>query len=368
MRIVLVSSNFRPHVGGIERFTEVLAGGLADRGHEVKVVCCRDDRAPLHETLDGFEVERIRSSYVLFRRLNVPYPLPAPLGLIGTLRRAIARADIVHVQDALYATSTPALLLARRRGVPTVLTQHVAFVPQDSHVLDSVERLALATLGRCARLARVVATLNPAVADWVAEQWKVEDVRILPIGIPVTGEAHGSRAEIRSSFGLPPDRFLALFVGRDVPKKGLEIFLAAGGPSYDLIAVTDGAGRRQTETATVLPFMSPDRLQALLRCVDAFVLPSEGEGIPISLQEALAAGLPVITTKQPGYDLFLSADDALFVERDPASVSEAIGRLAGDEELRRGLAGRSLAVARQHFGADRMLDAYEALYREVCAA
>jgi D-inositol-3-phosphate glycosyltransferase len=111
--------------------------------------------------------------------------------------------------------------------------------------------------------------------------------------------------------------------------------------------------------------MSPDRLQTLLRCVDAFVLPSEGEGIPISLQEALAAGLPVITTRQPGYEGFLSAEDALFVERDPVSVRAAIGRLAGDNELSRKLSARSLAVAGHHFGADRMVEAYEALYAEV---
>lgn len=365
MRIVLVSSNFRPHVGGIERFTEILAGGLARRGHEVQVVCCRYGAAPLREQLDGFSVDRIRATYVLHRRLNVPYPLPTPVGLIASLRRRIVRADVVHVQDVLYATSLPALLLARHNGIPSVLTQHVAFVPQRTRWLDRVEQTALGTLGRCARLAGVVATLNPAVAEWVEQQWRIREVQVLPIGIPASTGEPRDRAELRRSFGLPSERFLALFVGRDVPKKGLDVFLAAADPKYELVAVTDRPQRASGAEATVIPFMSPDRLQELLRCVDVFVLPSEGEGFPISLQEALAAGLPVVTTSQPGYERFLSPDDVVFVERDADSVRGALTRLVGDEPLRARLAERSGAVAERYFTADRMVDAYEELYERV---
>ena len=75
--MALVTSNFRPHVGGIERFVETLAGGLTASGHEVHVVCCRYAGASLDEELDGFTIHRIRSSYVLDRRLNVPVPVPS---------------------------------------------------------------------------------------------------------------------------------------------------------------------------------------------------------------------------------------------------------------------------------------------------
>jgi glycosyltransferase involved in cell wall biosynthesis len=95
------------------------------------------------------------------------------------------------------------------------------------------------------------------------------------------------------------------------------------------------------------------------------VLPSEGEGFPISIQEALAAALPVVTTSQPGYGLFLSASDVLYIDRDPRAVREAVSRLATDQSLRERLAERSLAVAERFFSADRMVTAYEALYEEV---
>jgi glycosyltransferase involved in cell wall biosynthesis len=365
MRVLLVTANFRPRIGGIERFTEILARGLAESGHNATVVCCRYGGAPLQEELDGVFVERVPASYLLDHLLDLPYPVPAPFRLLRAMQRHVAQADVVHVQDVLYATSPTALMLASKRRIASVLTQHVAFVPQRHVALDTVERAALATIGRCARLATLVATLNPAVAAWAKCQWSLADVRVLPVGIPLSARGGGEdRAWLRRSFGLSPDRFVALFVGRDVAKKGLDVFLQAGDPGYDLVAVTDRTG--PAGTATLFPFMSPNRLQRLMECADAFVLPSEGEGLPLSMQEALAAGMPVVTTRQPGYERFVSDDDVVYVDRNPRSVRAALRRLAEDEELQLRLSMRGREAAKRHFGLAQFVTAYEDLYAEAC--
>ncbi len=366
MRVLLVSANYAPHVGGIERFTEILAAGLSDRGHEVHVVCCRHNGAALRERMGGAWVHRIQATDVLERRAGVPYPLPDPYRLLRCLRGRIAEADVVHVQDAVYATSLPALALAGRRGVPGVLTQHVeVFAPRRSPWLSVAEQ-ALRRVGRrTARLATLVATYNPAVATWMNETWALEDVRVLPVGVREHVVRDTNRVELRRSFGLPADRFLALFVGRDIPKKGLDFFLGAGDPAYDLVAVTD---REATDRrATILPFMPPERLNGLLECVDCFVLPSEHEGFPLVIQEALGAGLPVVTTSHPGYELYLAPDDAMFVERDAGPIRTAILAIATDTGLRQSLSERSRAVAERHFGAERFVSAYESVYEEAAS-
>lgn len=329
------------------------------------VVCCRYDGAPREEAIDGVSIHRIPSTYALERRLGVPYPLPAPRQLAAVVRRALAGADLVHVQDAVYATSVAGLVVARRRRIPSVLTQHVAFVPQGSRLLNLAERAALATLGRSARLATRVATYNPAVADWVRGRWGIRDVRVLPVGVVVP--APSDRLETRRSFGLPEDRFLALFVGRDVHKKGLDVFLGATDGAYDLVAVTDRGG--EAPRARILPFMAPERLGQLLGCIDAFVLTSsEGEGFPLSLQEATAAGLPVVTTRHEGYERYLAPEDVLYVERTPEAVRAALLRLASDAGLAATLGARSRAIAASHFGVEAFVDAYERLYDEARSA
>jgi glycosyltransferase involved in cell wall biosynthesis len=362
VRVLLTSANFRPSIGGIERFTDVLAVGLAEAGHEVTVLACRKDGAARDEvTEDGVRVVRLPSSNLAHTMLNVPYPVPAPWAL-PTVRRLVREADVVHVQDALYATSVAALLSARRLGVASVLTQHVPFVPQANVVLDSLERVAISTVGRCARLAGAVATLTPAVADWVRATWDV-DAEVMPVGVP-SDTSWAEREAVRAAFGLAPDRFIAIFVGRDVAKKGLGQFLSATDDAYDLVAVTNRSGPGEAG-ARLVPFMSHERLRDLLHAVDAFVLPSVGEGLPVVLVEALHAGLPVVTTPGQGYERYVGPSDALFVPPESAAIRGALHRLIAEPELRASLAARGRAVAELSFGVAEFVSAYEGLYARV---
>src|SRR5438034_11448608 len=95
-RILLVSANYHPSVGGVKRFVETLAEGLVARGLNVTVLCCRHGAAQLTEESGGVRVVRLPSTHVLYRRLNVPYPLPSPLALGSSLRTLGGWADVVH--------------------------------------------------------------------------------------------------------------------------------------------------------------------------------------------------------------------------------------------------------------------------------
>ncbi len=308
-------------------------------------------------------VVRIPSSHLLQHRWRVPYPLPSPLALVPELRRRVASCDVVHVQDAIYATSVGALVAARALGVPSLLTQHVGLVPQSTRLLDAAEGLAMSTLGWSARLASQVVAYNADVAAWSTSKWRLPDVPILPIGIPdpLVGSAP-DRSSVRRALELPEDRFLALFVGRDVPKKRLDLVLAATDDAYDLVALTDRTDNERLDHAHVLPFLEQERYRDLLLSVDAFVLPSEAEGIPLALQEALLAGLPCVVTRVPGYERYLGDDDVLWVEPNPGSIRAALTRLAGDDALRTELAGRARAAGLREFGLEQFVDAYEELY------
>ncbi len=366
LRVLLVSANYKPSVGGIERYVENLAHGLAERGHRVTVAACRTDGGEKHEQDGGVRIVRIPATDVLHTRLNVPYPLPNPVAAFHELRGSVAEADVVHAHDALYATSVLSLALARRARVPAVLTQHVAFVPQRHRALDAAQHAAIATLGRSARLASRVVAYNPAVAEWAQATWGLADVPVLPPGVPEAPKV--DRREVLRRHGLPEDRFIALFVGRDVPKKGLDVFLDAHDSTYDLVAITDRQGDNLPEGTRALPFLAPDRFRALLASVDAFVLPSEGEGFPLALQEALMSGLPCIVTPSPGYDHYLRADEALLVKRDAADIRMALQELATSAEFRSELRGRAREAGRREFGLAPFLDGYERTYEDAVGA
>jgi glycosyltransferase involved in cell wall biosynthesis len=365
LRVLLVSANYKPSIGGIERYVENLAHGLAERGHSVTVATCRTNGGA-REELDGdVRIVRIPATDVLDQRLNVPYPLPNPLSALRVLRGSIADADVVHAHDALYATSVLSLALARGARVPAILTQHVAFVPQRRRALDAAQHAAIATLGRSARLATRVVAYNPAVAEWAQSTWGLAEVPVLPPGVPEAPKV--DRSEVLRRHGLREDRFIALFVGRDVPKKGLDVFLAANDPAYELVAVTDRSPS-SAPTARIVPFLGSEAFRELLASVDAFVLPSEGEGFPLALQEALVTGVPCLVSPAAGYEHYLRDGDALSVRRDSEELSSALRRLAGDEGLQRELGSRAREAGRREFGLAPFLDGYERVYDDAVEA
>jgi glycosyltransferase involved in cell wall biosynthesis len=284
------------------------------------------------------------------------------------VRRLVAWADVVNPQDALYVTSVASLAAARRARVPSVLTQHVGFVPQGSAPLDAAQRAAIATLGRAARLASRVVAYNADVADWARRTWRLPEVRIVPVGIsPGDAPATVDRAATRRELGLPADRFLALFVGRDVPKKRLDLALAAADPAYEIVAVTDRRPEAAPEGTRIVPFLPPETFHRLLSAADAFLLPSEAEGLPLALQEALASGLPCVLTRVAGYERYLRDGDVLWVQPKAGNIRAALLRLASDEQWRAELAERARTAAEREFGLERFVSAYEALYEEIMA-
>ncbi len=362
MHILLASAYFLPHVGGVERFTETLARGLAARGHDVVVVCCRTDRqSPGVEEADGFRIERVPATNWLERQLGVPYVLPDPVSFTRWLDRRLNTFDVLHASEARYPATALALHRARAASVPSVLTQHTGFVPQRNGALDAAQRMLGKSAGPVARMATVVTVLNPNVGAWVTGDWRVREVELLPVGVSAR-EVGADRAQ----FGLPDDRVLALFVGRNVPTKGFDLLAAATDEAYEIVAITD-AEPAARPGLRILPFMTGEELATLMASVDAFVLPSRGEGLPLSLQEAMTAGLPVVTTMLPGYEHFFGGDDVLVVEPQAASIREGLRRLATDPALRARLSARSRAVAGRHFSEDRFVEAYERLYERLCS-
>jgi glycosyltransferase involved in cell wall biosynthesis len=98
---------------------------------------------------------------------------------------------------------------------------------------------------------------------------------------------------------------------------------------------------------------------------DAFVLPSDREGMALVALEAMAAGLPVIATDVPGNSELVSGR-GLLAAPEPAALAEALDRVAADPEFRFELARRCSAAARA-YSWDVVADEVERVYREVYA-
>jgi glycosyltransferase involved in cell wall biosynthesis len=155
-------------------------------------------------------------------------------------------------------------------------------------------------------------------------------------------------------FNLPQGKLLMLFVGNHTQNKGLDIFLRAvaimGGQTTAVIA---GAIRSRAEHAQLLSscgilesdprvvftdFISKEELRALYNTADMFVFPSRADTLPLVILEAMASGLPVVSTRVGGIPYQVTPNTGILVEPDDArGLADALTRLCSDAALRHSL-------------------------------
>lgn len=185
------------------------------------------------------------------------------------------------------------------------------------------------------------------------------------------------------SIGLPEDARVLLWVGRLDPVKGLDLLIDAvplvckADPRAHLVLVGDGPLRATLERqiasrnlgSRVHLLGARNDVPALLRAADVFVFPSRTEGLPNALLEAMAAGLPIVTTDVPGCrDLVEHGSTGLLVPfGDATSLASAILRVVTDSELADGLGASAAACATQNWSLDGMKRGYLAAYEEALA-
>ncbi len=345
----------------LRHFVLPLMRAARARGHEV-VGACAEGPLLAEVRAEGFRVVGLP----LQRSLS-------PAGQLGALRALYRlvreeRPDLVHAHMPI--SGLLARVAARAAGVPRVAyTCHGFLFNQPGPLLRRAASLGLEWLG--GRLTDTYITVSREEARDARRLWisrravAVENGRDPARFHPDAAE----RARIRAELGTPEERVVVVAVSRLVRHKGHVELLAAmrqvlgRGLDAELWVVgerlaSDHGEDLEPAFAAAAAAMGP-RLRrlgyrrdvpALLAAADVFALPSHFEGLPMSVIEAMLAGLPVVATTIRGpREQVVDGETGLLVP--PATVAplaEAMGRLARDAVLRArmGEAGRARALAR----------------------
>lgn len=300
-------------------------------------------------------------------------------GLIGRFaaRLRADRVDILHAhQYTPYFYGALANLRAGRQA-RVILTEHGRAYPD---IVGTKRRLVNRWF-----LQHLASDVN-AVARFSAEAVQQNDgfskwpISIIPNGIETSryGEGAGDVASARQTLGLPPERRYVTCVARFHPVKDHKGLVAAfasiatAHPDVDLVLAGDGQLRgaleqqvRELGIVDRVRFLGVRRdVPVVLRASDLFVLGSESEGASITVLEAMASGLPIVTTNVGGNpELVRHEQEGLLVPRsDPPAFAAAMSRVLGDPALARRLGAAGQARARAEFDIDVTIAAYARLY------
>lgn len=383
MKILMISDVYFPRVNGVSTSIQTFSRELTALGHEIHLV------APAYPASypDEPHTVRVPSSYLPFDPEDRRMHARAIRAAAGRLERE--GFDLVHVQTPFVAHYL-GLELARRFGVPVVETYHTFFEEYLFHYVPFLPRRWLRAAAR--RFSRtqgnsVDALVVPSTAmrDVLAGYGVRTAMHVLPTGIPLADFAGGDGARFRAGLGIDAGTPMLLFVGRVAHEKNIEFLLTAleqvrrRVPSAVMVIAGEGPARPRLERMTErlglrgnVHFVGYlDRRTALLDCyaaADAFVFASRTETQGLVLLEAMAVGLPVVSTAVMGTrDIVGPRRGALVPDDDERSFADAIERLVGEPALRARLAQEALDYVRG-WHADALARRMAALYAEVAAA
>lgn len=364
MRIGVLCHNYPPHPGGLEVVVREISRRLALR-NEVTIVTSAWDGTAGRSSEDGMTVHRLPAVHVT-ESLGVPYPVPLGRGLASAWR-ALCRCDVLHAHGSLYWGSMLAAILGRARR-PLVLTEHVGFVEYSSSVVRGVESFAWRVIGDpVVRRAAVVVAYNERVKAWLEERER-RPIQFIGNGVdhgrfaPVSRER---RDELRTGLGLPRDRPLVLYVGRQTEKKNFPAVLALPRDRFHLVVC--GAPERKLtglDGLTDLGVLPHARMPDLLAAVDLMVLPSHGEGFPLAAQEAMAAGVPLVLLWDAGYRGWLDPSVPVSIQH-LGELQASVERLLEDAARRRTVSERERRWAVERWSWEATAARYEDLFQSV---
>jgi glycosyltransferase involved in cell wall biosynthesis len=383
MRILMISDVYFPRVNGVSTSIQTFRSELVSLGHETTLI------APAYPVAYPEEEGILRIASI-----RVPLDPEDRMMRPGAVRRRLPELqagayDLVHIQTPFVAHYL-GVEIAAALGVPCIETYHTFFEEYLFHYVPFVPRAWLRGLAR--RFSRtqsgqVDALIVPssAMRDRLAQYGVVTRMHVLPTGIPLADFAAGDGPGFRARHGIPAGRPVLLFVGRVAFEKNIHFLLDALALARrqipELLLVIAGEGpalnglHRHARAAGLeehVRFVGYlDRKRELLDCyraADAFVFASRTETQGLVLLEAMALGVPVISTAVMGTrDILVPQRGALVAEDNVEDFTAKIVTMMRDAELRRRIAAEGRRYVRE-WQADALAKRLGSLYESMVPA
>ncbi len=319
---------------GTDAFTERLAEGLRGRGVRAEI------------------------TWLPLRAEYAPWTVPVP--------EVPSWADIVHVNSWLHPRFLPA-------GLPVVCTLHFCVHDPVLHPYKKplqrlyhaswIHRVEALNLGRADRIVAV----SHYTGKTAQQAFGLEKIEVIHNGVDLSRFSASGRA-------CPNRPFRLLYVGNWSPRKGVDLIspiMQELGEGFELVYTADRRGAdsryRLPPNCRNLGRLSGNALVAAYREADALLFPSRLEGLPITVLEAMACGLPVIATNASSLPEVVEhgASGFLCPPDDVGAFVHAARQLALDAGRWRNLRQAARERIEADFDVEEMAERYLALYRRV---
>ncbi|MCJ7837938.1 MAG: glycosyltransferase family 4 protein [Burkholderiales bacterium] len=339
------------------------AAGMLERGHRVTLLCPREARI-----FDEAGRRGVPAAALPIARKGMKG--------ISAMRAWFARnaSGVLNSHSSTDSWLAALALLGAKPRPALVRTRHISAAIPDN----------MATRWLYQSATRRIVTTGERLREQLIREnhFRPESIVSVPTGIDLARYAPADREQAKSRLGLEPGQPCIGIVATLRSWKGhrylVEAFAGLKQKEARLLIVGDGPGRENLREqvarlgleARVLMPGNQAEVTPWLQALDVFALPSyANEGVPQALMQAMAAGVPVISTPVGSIDELVRHEDTglMVPPQDIDALRAAIERLLGDPALGARLAAAASAWVRERYSRERMLDSMEAVFRSVAA-
>ena len=333
MKILCVASDlYPPVIGGIGVHAHKMSKEQARLGHDVTVYTSNVDGRPTQESKDGYKIIRFKPLLKLMGNSISPTLF---LKLIHTRNDF----DVIHAHSYLFFSTNLCALVKKIGSSPLVITNH-GLVSQTAPLW--LQKMYIPT----------IAKWTFKSADKIICYTKEELAEIKRLGINPNKIAiihNGTDIKLFTPFKKERSTNQILWIGRYVLGKGVEYLIDAfhilvkENPNLKLLMIGRGALKKNIEqrmrnlnlskNIIMKDFIPDSELPKIYRNSDVFVLSSLNEGVPNTILEAMACGIPIVCTELPQLVDVVKGCGLLVPLRDPQALADAIYRIISDKEL-----------------------------------
>lgn len=354
MRIGMVTACYKPVMNGVTRMVALYKKTMEAAGHEVTVFTLGEPDP------DGEEPGIVRTPGIPLGDtgyyLNFRYTREA--------QERLREMDIVHCHHLFMSVE-----MAHRYGnCPIVYTNHTrydlytgAYSPLPQPTADAIMRQVWPEF---TSYCDVIITPSASVRDVMRSFGVTQRIEIIPNGIDLTPFTNPSRPHNREDYGIPDEALLLIYTGRIAAEKGLNKLVAQFALAReiipDLFLLLVGKGpyteklRQQVDAldlsdalhfAGAVPY---EEVGNVLSMGDIYVTASVSEVHPLSVIEAMAAGLPVAAVASPGISDTVNRGEHGLLTSKAEGLAAAIVGLAGDAQKRQEMGAAAREASRQY--------------------
>lgn len=317
-RYCFFTAQYLPTVGGVERYTYNLARELIKRDNEVIIITSLIPGTISEEiTKEGIQIFRVPTIQLLKGRLPVTLNNKAVRVLMERLR--LLHIDRVVVQTRLYTLSAIGVNFAEANGLPCIVIEHgTSYVKQQNVIVQLGEIVyEKILLHYIKRKCRNFCAVSNAGKEWIGT-FGIDAKAVLYNSVKVK-ENSVIDEEMKKKLAIAGNSVLVTFVGRLIPEKGIvQLINAVKKLSTEMNIVLAVAGdgpllkrlcKDKNDNIIFLGTLSHERVMGLLKKSDIYCLPSDSEGFPTGVLEAVVSFCYTIVAPYGGAKELIEGDD-----------------------------------------------------------